>query len=660
MQNNTKRMKNQIAAVVAVLVLGLFGIASMSAQQPPPPNEQEQQSASPSVSQQLPPAPNGQNGQQRQLPQMDVAAGVARVSFIHGDVSMQRGDTADWSAVTLNTPLMTGDKISTGDASRTELELDFANILRLGNNAQANLATLANNRIQVQVAQGLVNYSVLKGSQTDAEIDTPNVAVHPLGEGRYRIQINANGDSEVVVREGEAEVSTPDGSTKVHKGQLITIHGMGTDAQYKVTDAPSSDDWDTWNKDRDGIIYDAHAYEHTNRYYTGAGDLDPYGAWSEVPDYGSVWIPTVGAGWAPYRSGRWVFEPYYGWTWVSYEPWGWAPYHYGRWFLYGSSWAWWPGPIYSGYRPIWAPAYVSFFGFGRGIGVGFGFGSIGWLPIGPGDFFHPWWGGFGGRFGVVGLGEVGRFHDGIAPLHAGDRFSNLNNVMVNDRMRAGVSSVGADSFGRGSVAARTVSASDLRGARMMTGGVPVTPTRESMRASDRAVSPTSAHASAQQHFFSDRGASGGSFANAGGAVSRPATAASSRSFESQGSRDTAAQGWNRFGSQGSQQGAGQQNASRPAENQGQAQGGWQHFTPQSRTESSPAANRGSSGSQANSYRPPLNMSKPVVNQRAYSAPAYRAPSAPSYRAPSAPSGGGSRSAPRPSGGGHSSGGGRHR
>ncbi len=63
------------------------------------------------------------------------------------------------------------------------------------------------------------------------------------------------------------------------------------------------------------------------------------------------------------------------------------------------------------YRPFWAPAYVSFFGFGGGWGFGFGFGwggwgGFGWLPIGPCDRFFPWWGGYGGRFGVVGFNRV--------------------------------------------------------------------------------------------------------------------------------------------------------------------------------------------------------------------------------------------------------------
>src|SRR5579864_1274180 len=258
--------------------------------------------------------------------------GVARVSFINGDVTMQRGDSGDVSSVTLNTPLMAGDKISTGDGSRTEVQLDYANILRLDRNAQSSIATLDKNRIQVQIGQGLAGYSVLKGSEADVEIDTPNVSIHPVREGRYRIQVNSDGDTFVTVNDGEAQVSTSEGSTTVKKYQLITVRGTGTDAQYKVTEARDGDDWDKWNKDRDNVIYNATGYRKTNRYYTGAGDLDEHGTWTEVPDYGQVWVPRVDSGWAPYRDGRWVWEPYWGWTWVSYEPWGWAPYHYGRWF----------------------------------------------------------------------------------------------------------------------------------------------------------------------------------------------------------------------------------------------------------------------------------------------------------------------------------------
>ena len=479
-------MRTNTTSWLAVAILALFALASAGAQTngplPAPGPEGTQD-----------PSPAGTQNDQ----------GVARVSFIHGDVTMQRGDSGDVSSVTLNTPLMAGDKISTGDGSRAEVQLDYANILRLDRNAQASIATLDKNRIQIQVGQGLASYSVLKGSEAEVEIDTPNVSVHPARDGRYRVQVNPDGDTFVTVNEGEAQVSTSEGSTTVKKYQLITVRGTGTDAQYRVTEARDGDDWDKWNKDRDNVIYNATGYRKTNRYYTGAGDLDDHGTWTEVPDYGQVWVPQVDSGWAPYRDGRWVWEPYWGWTWVSYESWGWAPYHYGRWFPWGGSWAWWPGPIYPAYRPIWAPAYVSFFGFGGGVGfgVGFGFGSIGWLPIGPCDFFHPWWGGFRDRFGVVGFDRIGGLRDGIAPLHGGNQFSNLHNVLNNDRIRAGVSGVPAASFGRGTTLARGVGVADLRNGRMMTGNLPVVPTHDSLRVSDRPVSSAAAARMSTPHSF---------------------------------------------------------------------------------------------------------------------------------------------------------------
>src|SRR6267142_3524648 len=117
--------------------------------------------------------------------QVDVAPGVARISLIQGDVSVQRGDAGDWSAAALNQPLVGGDRISTGDGSQAELQLDHSNILRLGNNAHAKVATLERTQIertqiertqigraqirraqiQVQVGQGLAYYTVFKDSE---------------------------------------------------------------------------------------------------------------------------------------------------------------------------------------------------------------------------------------------------------------------------------------------------------------------------------------------------------------------------------------------------------------------------------------------------------------------------------------------------------------
>jgi len=518
-------MKNTFIARFAVLVLTLSGALSIGAfaqttdegagptEQPSAPMEIGQ--AQPSASQPMDAQSdmNESNAQPTEAqpggPSGEAPArtdqGVARVSLIHGDVSTQRGDSGDWSAAVLNQPVMGGDKVSTGDNARTELQLDFANTLRLGPNTKVNIASLTQKNIQIQLGEGLINYTVSRDSEAEPEIDTPNVAVHPAHQdGVFRIQVQPDGDTVVIVRQGEAQISTPQGSTQVRTGEMATIRGDTNSAQYKITAAPERDDWDRWNSDRDHIIRDANSWRHTNRRYTGTQDLDAYGNWQQVPDYGDVWVPNEPQDWAPYRDGNWVYEPYYGWTWVGYEPWGWAPYHYGRWMWTGGAWGWWPGPVWAGYNPFWAPAYVSFWGWGGGFGFGLGFGwggwgGFGWLPLGPCDWFHPWWGGYGGRFGWVGHGGWGRY-GGIGPLHGGNRFSNVANIH-NEHIMRGMSTVHAGQFGAGRVRAMAATREQINGAHMMAGNLPVVPSHASLSASGRAAAPSTMRNGGSQRFF---------------------------------------------------------------------------------------------------------------------------------------------------------------
>jgi len=467
-------------------------------------------------------APDQGQDQNNNQDTSQVKPAVGRLGLIHGDVSVQRGDSSEWIAATLNTPLEAGDRISTGNGGRAEVQLDYANVIRLDENSTVKITDLTASHIQLQVGQGLVNYSVFKNSQADAEIDTPNSAVHPLRDGDYRIQVDGDSESQVIVRQGQAEVSEPQGSTRVDTGQLITI--QGTDSpQYQTIDAPRRDAFDKWNESRDRTILDAQSWQHTDHYYTGAQDLDGYGQWQEVPDYGQVWVPAQDSGWAPYRDGQWVWEPYYGWTWESNEPWGWAPYHYGRWFMDGADWAWWPGPVgvyggWGGYDPEWSPAYVSFFGWGdgdEGFSLGFGFGNVGWLPIGPADYFCPWWGYGVNQVNYIGFADRGDFGRGIGdgnygrrvdPLYRGrNGFSNIGRVENDARIRNGISSVRGNQFGRGDARfQRGVPAGQLRQASFMTGRVPVAPTRQSLGHLQRNVPPAIARTASlnNRRFFS--------------------------------------------------------------------------------------------------------------------------------------------------------------
>ena len=488
-------MKNRILLIMlGILTLVLLGPQRVKAQDEPTPGEA-------SIAQDEP-APG-----EASIAEDESAPGVARISVIQGDVSTMRGDSGDWVASTVNAPVVQGDKITTGDRSQAEVQLDYANILRLASGTEVKVADLARTRIQIQVASGLVDFTVLKGTEADVEIDTPNMAIHPLGEGVYRIQVNSAEDTQLTVRKGQAEVTTPQGSTNVDKGQVIYVKGTDN-PEYRLAQADGKDDWDRWNDDRDHIIASAQAWQHTNRYYTGSEDLDRYGHWVQVPGYDWCWTPYVNAGWVPYRDGRWMSDPYYGWTWVGYEPWGWAPYHYGRWFSYGSSWWWWPGVGFYGPRPIWGPGFVSFFGFGGrhgGFGLGFGFDSIGWCPLGPRDRLNRWWG-RGRGFNSMNITNINNVRSTRFNGPGGRTYgSNLQGIMTNARLRGAITTVSSQNFANGRIAhnLQPVNENMLRQGSLMQGRLPVTPTRASLqpvnRPVNRAALPTAA--ANNQHFF---------------------------------------------------------------------------------------------------------------------------------------------------------------
>jgi len=442
------------------------------------------------------------------------APGAARISMLNGQVSTQRGDSGEWVVAIVNAPVMQGDAVATAASSRAEIQLDFANVLRMDQNSDVKIADLGQKHIQVQVASGLVDFTVLKGTEAEVEIDTPNMAIRPLAEGVYRIQIDADSQTELTVRKGRAEVSTPDGSETVDRDQVIYVRGTDN-PEYQIANAGPNDEWDRWNNDRDRTIEQAQSWQYTNRYYTGSQDLDQYGQWENTPDYGYVWTPNVGPDWVPYYDGNWAWEPYWGWTWISYEPWGWAPYHYGRWFWWGSRWSWWPGIGYWGPRPIWAPAYVSFLGFGFGgrrfgFGLGFGFGSIGWCPLGPFDRVFGWWGHRNGYNAVnitniTNINTFGRGTGQFGPVH-GRYISNIQAALTNPNIRRAITTMPADQFGRGAVRGfgRGVDVATLRQGQMVRGTLPVVPTRASLMPGNRLANPSAipSRAVSNAHFYS--------------------------------------------------------------------------------------------------------------------------------------------------------------
>jgi hypothetical protein len=592
------------------------------------------------------PGPNDQPQQQEPDGQYEQGRGVARISVLNGEASVRRGDSGDVVAAAINGPLMANDSILTGASSRVEIQLDWANLLRVGPNSEVRFAGLDVRGFQIQVAAGTVMYRVLRPSQAQAEIDTPSVAVHPLGQGTYRVSVHEDGTSEITVRNGEAEIFSPHGSERLGAGRTMYARGPASDPEFQEVAAIAPDSWDQWNNERDQYLLRSRSYDHVSRTVPGAEDLDQNGRWTNDPNYGYVWQPTVPPGWAPYQNGQWVWEDYYGWTWVSYDPWGWAPYHYGRWFVgVGGGWSWYPGPVFGNY--FWTPAFVGFFGWGGGIGIGFGFGGLGWVPLAPFEVFHPWYGrGFYAGF------RGGGFARGTAIINN----ANVAAMYRNARVNGGVSGVAANQFGRSGAQIQALNHAQIQSAGVVRGAVPIAPTRSSLQMSNRAASgnfpqsrasnfashmqaPQVSHVSFSQQQRGMQQLSHSDFSSSNRGVSGNAGAQTSRPASSGG------HGWNHFGEP--IHGTGGTSPSSTVN------GGWQR----SETTRPSLNGSGSRGYGSYSGGQAIRISPPIVQQRSYQAP--RSSSSGSGTTTRSSGSGTTRTTSGSAGTAHTSGGGGH-
>ena len=558
--------------------------------------------------------------------------GVARLSYIQGNVGMRHGDQGDLSPAALNMPLVATDRVETGDGGRAEIQFDYDNMIRVAPSTEVRLSQLEQNQYQVQIAAGTVSFRVLQDNPGQVDISTPTVSVRPTKAGTYRIMVRSDGITEITVRDGEAEIYGPQGSENLQPGQTMQVRGSPDNPEFQLVAAIPLDDFDRFNQDRDKVMQSTSSYRpgYVPPDVTGGESLDQYGQWQYDPNYGNVWVPNEPPGWAPYQNGQWIDESYYGWTWLGVEPWGWAPYHYGSWY-WGAwgGWAWWPGPF--GGPHFWRPALVGFFGWGGGVGVGvgFGFGHVGWVPLAPFEVYHPWYGAgaVGGRYSVTNV--------------------TVNNAYRNIHVNNAISSMNTNEFGRGAISGSRMirpNNSELTRASAVHGSLSVPPSAASHRVAGAVVNPRGMPQTASNMRFSNRSA-----------VTSPRSSTPNTAWHSMnGYNATGAArgntGSSTFGSRGG--------GSRGGNFGGEARGGnaSPNYGGQARGGEAPRPNYAQPRQPEPNYRyanppnrgssQPLRMNPPIVRER------------------SAPSGGGMRSAPAPrggggGGGGHGGGGGGH-
>ncbi len=408
----------------------------------------------------------------------DIRQTVARLAYVSGDVSFARGDDPDeWQPADPNIPLTLGDRAWTA-GGRLELQLHGGNLVRLASATDLTALNLTEDTKQLSLSAGTASFGIRRlGNDEVFEVDTPGAAITFERPGDYRIDVRENGSTRLQVRQGRAIVASGGGQVPLGAGDAILVEGFEPPRYDWIAIAPP-DGWDRWVDERDARYASVRSYRYVSADIAGVEDLDRYGRWRQVPNYGWCWTPTYTAvGWRPYRAGRWIWQDPWGWTWVSAEPWGWAPYHYGRWVVWGSRWYWVPvAPRVA--VVAYSPALVAFVGGGPGFSVSVGVNTdyIGWFPLAPRDPLVPWWGRPAVNVNVTHVTYVNRTYVTVVNQTTFVSSRVVTNNYVRDRTIV----------------------NQVERAPVVRGAIPIVPTRESIRVSARkapAARPPAAFAS---------------------------------------------------------------------------------------------------------------------------------------------------------------------
>ncbi|MFO7734228.1 MAG: DUF6600 domain-containing protein [Candidatus Aminicenantes bacterium] len=295
----------------------------------------------------------------------------ARLSYVNGDVYVQRASDLGYEKGEVNLALVQGDKMGT-ERGRAEVHFGRRNYLRLDENTGVEFAILpleGQEYIKIHILEGraFLRVSALVEDK-GVEVHTPDASFYVLEVGLYRFDVDAARMTEAFVHEGSLEAASESGSVMVRSLESVSA------ADGRLLGDPDyfynrGDEFDDWSRSRDSLL----ARRSDKRYLPQELDayqeeLDSNGSWVYERPYGYVWVPAVyESAWRPYHYGRWVWYASIGWNWVSSEPWGWAVYHYGRWhWRVGLGWYWIP-------HHHWRPAWVHWWS---------GSGYVGWCPLG--------------------------------------------------------------------------------------------------------------------------------------------------------------------------------------------------------------------------------------------------------------------------------------
>ena len=282
---------------------------------------------------------------------------IVRLSYLNGQVQTDRATGQGLERAILNTPIVQGMRVETGNDGLAEVEFENASTLRIAENSEIEFRTLSMNDSgakvnEIEVVKGVVYLDARSKGDDIYRIKSGDSIFLVQRDTQLRLSVTPE-RARLAVFKGNVQLMDQPQMVNVKRKETLTLDPTAPSG-YQVAIGAEPLSTDGWNREREAYqqAYADNAGNPGPRIGYGLQDLNYYGSYFMAPGYGYVWQPYGFAnsmvGWDPYSSGAWIFSPGLGYSFASQYPWGWLPYHYGSWAFLGGGigWAWIPGGNY--------------------------------------------------------------------------------------------------------------------------------------------------------------------------------------------------------------------------------------------------------------------------------------------------------------------------
>jgi len=286
---------------------------------------------------------------------------IVRLSYIDGDVELDKGDGRGFNAAYMNMPVLHQSKLWARDG-QAEVEFEDGSSIRLTPDTIVAFTDLSldsdgHRTTSVELTQGTAYFDIRHRDSDAFQLQFGRERVELIKSAHFRVDSDKR-DLELAVFTGEVEIASGPGSeVAVRKGETIRLDSDDSE-HYDLAKGIDVENYDSWDNERanghDQSVSTASVWGGNNGVTYGASDLNAYGSYFYVPGYGYMWRPSnASLAWDPFADGYWVQYPGFGYTFVSGYPWGWAPYRYGAWqFVNGYGWCWAPGSNWNNWNTV--------------------------------------------------------------------------------------------------------------------------------------------------------------------------------------------------------------------------------------------------------------------------------------------------------------------